>query len=410
MAAGALVFFGLIAGLLGRTTIDGPEAAPEEPATDTTVSGFGSPPLPPTTTSTLPPTLRERAPPLERSARIVYLGGEGTSTNQVTWRLQDEDPASPSSTGAAAVRAEFDASRLELFWITTGQRDTLWVGLPPIAEPVFVDVAGAAWHPTMPLEIAWLGRPPGDDAFHLYRATVLPAAGLDTLIDLGPVPESSRLVGWGDWGFVLEIRAPLGMRQWEVPDARDPDAPTTLQRLGFGLVLDPLGNPVHGFAGLPRATGPDGHMVIQPAPEAFELATEAGLDPVSLGIEAPIDVIPRGPDAEPFVVVRPDLNPTGVAFAPSSPATSFRFTPDGRHVAAMGTTAGRLAIVTQAVDGSLRRLTSVDGVDVALGFSRDGSLLVLHDLDGGDVVFHDWNRGANFRVPFALGRVLAVDI
>jgi hypothetical protein len=410
VAAGALIVFGLIAGVLGSSPADTPQSAPDQTQTDTTVSGLGAPPPPPTTTTTLPPTLLERAPLLERAARIVYRGSDGTSTNQLTWRLTDEEPGPAASTGAAAVVAAFDASRQELFWITTGQRDTLWVGLPPIAEPAFVDVAGAAWHPTTPLAVAWLGRPPGETVYHLYRATVLPTAGLDTLIDLGPVPEGGRLIGWGDWGFTLEIPAPIGIRQWEVPDPTDPDGATVYQPLGFGLVLDPLGNPVSAFVGSPRASSADGHMVVQPAPEAFELAMASGLDPASLGIAGELTVVGRGPDNAPFVVVAPDLTPTGVTFTPSSPATTFRFTPSGDHVAAMGATEGRFAVVTQAIDGSQRRLTSVDEVDVALGHSRDGSLLILHDLSSGAIVLHDWNRGASFRLPFALGRVLAVDV
>lgn len=410
VAAGALVVFGLIAGVLGRAPVGAPDAAPDEPATDTTSSGLGSPPAPPTTTTTLPPTLEQRAPLLERSARIVYRGNDGTSTNQLTWRLADEEPGAPASTGAAAVSAEFDASHQELYWITTGQRDTLWVGLPPIAEPAFVDVSGAAWHPTTPLAIAWLGRLPGSEAYHLYRASVLPTAGLDTLLDLGPVPDRSRLVGWGEWGFLLDVPAPPAVRQWEVPDPRNPGGPTIFQPLGFGLVLDPLGNAVSAFAGTPRAVSPDGHLVVQPAPEAFAAAAESGFDPASIGIQGPLEVIRRGADGAPFVVVRPDLSLTGVTFAPSSPATSFRFTPTGLHVAAMGVTEGRFAVVTQAVDGSQRRLTSIDDADVALGYSRDGSLLILHDLSSGAIVLHDWNRGASFRIPFALGRVLAVDV
>lgn len=411
VAAAALVFFGLVAGLLARTAEDGPAARPADGATDTTVGGLGAPPPPPTTTTTLPPTLAERVPVLDRSARIVYRGTDGTSTNQLTWRLADDTPNAPSTTGAAAVEAVFDASRQELFWTTTGQRDTLWVGFPPIAEPAFVDVAGPAWHPTTPLALAWLGRPPGEEAFHLYRATVLPTAGLDTLTDLGPIPSGSRLVGWGDWGFVLEVSPPIGARQWRIPDLLDRSGQSTFQPLGFGLVLDPLGTTVAGFVGTPRAVGPDGHIVVQPAPEAFALATEDGLDAASLvGIDSTLVVIARGPAEEPFVVLRPDLTPSGVTFSPSSPATTFRFTPDGQHVAAMGARDARFAIVTEALDGSQRRLTSVNGVDVSLGYSRDGSLLILHGVGTGDIVFHDWNRGATFRVPFTLGRVLAVDV
>jgi hypothetical protein len=105
----------------------------------------------------------------------------------------------------------------------------------------------------------------------------------------------------------------------------------------------------------------------------------------------------------------PDGTMSDVTFEPRSPATTFAFTPAGTHVSAMGRVADRYAIQTVAVDGSSQRITSLQDVDTYVGHTREGSLLVLHNSASGALVFHDWNRGASYRVPFAGGRVLAVD-
>jgi len=406
-AAVALILFGAIAGLYGGTETEEPAGGGDD-VTATTLGGLGGQPPPTTTTTTVPPTLGERVPLLERSARIVYLASDGVSTSQVTWTLVADAPGTAASTGAAAGEAVFDASHRSIFMITPGQRDTLWVGLPPIAEPVFVDVNGAAWHPTTPLTLAFVGRPPGADTPHLYRAEVLPSTEPAALTDLGPVPPHSRLVGWGDWGFVLDVFAAVG--PIEVQDSQDVSGSGSVQHLGFGLILDPTGAPTHAFAGTPTAVGPDGRLVVRTAHDELELAISfAGTDPLALGITTPLTTLPRPPVGEPFVVLGPDLADTGVSFGPMPPATSFHFTPDGGHIAAVGTRAGRFVIVTVALDGGGRRQTSIDGAEATLGYSRDGSLLIMRDADGG-IVFHDWNRGATFHIPFALGTVLAVDV
>jgi len=108
-------------------------------------------------------------------------------------------------------------------------------------------------------------------------------------------------------------------------------------------------------------------------------------------------------------VLGPDLTPTGIGFVPSTGATTFTFSPAGTHVTAAGAVDGRVALVTEKLDGTQRRITSVEGVELLVGFTENGELLVLHSFGGGDLVFHDWNRGTSHRVPWRSGRVLAID-
>ena len=133
-----------------------------------------------------------------------------------------------------------------------------------------------------------------------------------------------------------------------------------------------------------------------------------GLDLDELGLGAEPTVVPRGPTGEPVIVLSPDLVPSSISFDPASEVTTFAFTPDGAHVAAMGVIEGRFAVETQAVEGGLRRITSVEAADALVGHTRDGRLLILRASDG-DIVFHDWSRGATFRIPFDLGTVLTAD-
>ncbi|HSF87077.1 MAG TPA: hypothetical protein VLG28_15655 [Acidimicrobiia bacterium] len=408
VAGAALVFFGLLAGLFGSGTQGDDLGAGAAGATATTAAALGGEPPPSTTTTTEPPALRAMASVLARPLQIIYRNHAATTTSRATWNLDATEPTDVMTTGAAAVLAAYDASRQQVLLVTEGQNRTLWVGQPPIAEPVFVNVAGAHWHPNLARALAWVGTAPGAGEPHLYRASSLSTTGLEGLDDLGPVPARSELVGWGDWGYVLRVGVPVSLRQWEVDDPAGGAAPA-FQLLEFTVVLDPLGAQLAALPGTPLAAGPKGAIALRPANEAFTAAREAGLDPVDLGIAAAITQVPIGAEGEPVVVLGPNLAPTSVAFEPPSAVSTFVFSPDGAYVSALGELEGRYSVTTQALDGGFRRITSVDRVNSTIGFSRDGALLILHNRDSGDIVFHDWNRGASFRIPFNAGRVLAVD-
>lgn len=408
VAGGALVFFGLLAGLFGASTDTGVEAGGARLPSDTTLPGLRGDSPATTTTTAAPPTLRQMASVLERPLRIIYRDREGATTSRVTWDLDSPVASDLVTSGAAATAASYDASHQQLLWITEGENETLWLGEPPSAEPVFVDVAGAHWHPTLARTLAWVGTPPAAGLPHLYRATSLATTGLEGLVDIGPVPVGSELIGWGDWGFALRVPVPVSLRQWAVPD-RSGDGSTVFQLLEFTLVVDPLGAQASAAAGSPLAVGPKGSIIVRPANDAFEAAVAAGFSAGDIGIEVPLTRVETGASGEPIVLVGPALGPTAVAFDAPAPVMNFLFSSSGSHVTAMGEFEGRYTITTRATDGSLRRITSVDNVDAAIGFSRDGALLILHNRDNGDIVFHDWNGGASFRVPFSAGRVLVVD-
>ncbi len=410
VAVVALAFFGLLAGLFsGPVDDESPQARPAAEPADTTLPSLGGPAPPSTTTTTAPPTLQQTASILSRPLQMIYRNHAGTTTSRATWNLDDTEPSDQRTTGAAAMEAAYDASYQQTLWITQGQNDTLWIGQPPIAEPVFVDVAGAHWHPTLPRALAWVGTPPGADEPHLYRASSLATTGLEGLIDIGPVPGNSELVGWGDWGFALRVGVPVSLRQWEVPDPAGSEA-SVFEVLEFTVLLDPLGAVIAAVPASPHAVGPNGELVLRPANGAMAAATAAGFDPGDIGITIEPTAIDIGSAGEPVVALAPGLAPTGVGFEPPARVSYFAFSPDGNLVAALGELGGRFAVTTVSLDGRVRRITSVENVNASLGFSRDGALLVLHNRDNGDIVFHDWNRGASFRIPFSDGVVLAVDV
>ncbi len=398
-AVGAAVFDG----------VSGGSGSSRRSAADTTIPSIGGDPPPTTTTTTVPPLLGERVPDLIDSMRVVFNGPGEATTSEVTWDIDADAPGPPTTSGLAASGATFDASREELLSITSGRRDTMWIGAPPDAEPVFVGVSGAAWHPSSERALAWVGRPFGGSRHHLYRATAGASVGLDDVTDLGPIPERSRLVGWGDWGFVLHVDAPLEFRQWELDNPEDPERPR-FQRLDFTLLLDPRGAIRAAFAAQTHAVGATGHLVVSPTTDAYAAARAAGLDPDALGLGEVVTVLPPGPAGEPVIVLEPDLAPSSVAFDPATASTSYAFTPDGSHVSAMGLREGRFTVETRSVVRDLQRITSIEAADRFVGHTRNGSLLIIYSTAEREIVFHDWNRGATFRVPFRLGNVLAVDV
>jgi hypothetical protein len=407
VAAGALVFFGVIAGVLSGPANEG-SAVGRSASVTTTIGAIGAPERTTTTIPPAPPLLAEWAPPLQRDISIVYVEPSGVVTSEVLWSRDADAPGGPLSSGAAARVAAFDSPREQVMWITQGeQRQTLWVGRPPLAEPVFIDVTTAAWHTSAGGALAWIGRPPGSNSYHLFTAHSVPG-GLEATTDLGQVDDGAELVAWGDWGYLIRLTPPPEYRRWEVDDPTNPGSSAFLV-LDFAVCLDPAGMPVAAYAATPRAASALGHVVLQPATQAFELAVGAGLDVDALGLGVEPATVPQGPNGEPVVMLHPDRTMSDVAFEIKSPVTTFAFTPAATHVSAMGPVADRFAIETRTIDGSGLRITSVENVDTFVGFTREGTMLVLHSSTPGALVFHDWDRGASYRVPFDLGRVLAVD-
>lgn len=417
VAGAALAFFAVLAGSFGTGPPPGDDGAAAG-ETDGTSPSLGATPPPSTTTTQPPPTLEQLVPDLDRGLVLVYRATDEALLGQVTWNRSAASPGTQLLTGAAATTAVFDSSHRGLLSFTKGQKTTLWVGRPPVAEPVFVDVSGAAWHSSTALRLAFVGRLPGADARHLFTATALANGGIADLVDLGPVPGGSRLVGWGDWGFVLSRLPNPTVRQWEVPDPDNPSGPPVTEALHVTLLLGPGGEVVRSVPATAHAVGPAGELVLQPTTAAYEAAIGAGHAPDELGFVGEVATVIADPEeaeevigtaSATVVVVGSDLGQMGITMRANA-TTRYLFVPGGDAVAAVGSGDGRLLVYVESFDGSTRRLTSVEEADVAVGFSRNGTYLIGHQLSTGDVVFLDWRRGIAGRVPFDLGRVLAVDV
>jgi hypothetical protein len=368
-------------------------------ATDTTIPGLGVAPPPPTTTTTIPPTLEAMVPDLERDIEIVYV--DGNTTRTATWRRDQQVNGPPRTIATAAVTADFDAAGSSLLLATHGAlRDALWVGSVWRAEPVWVDITSAAWHPQRAGTLAWIGRLGTQDEYRLMTGTTVDGAtgGLATLTDFGPLRTRSTVAGWGDWGFVLGVEAPAVV------------ADDGGRRHLLTVVLDAEGRQVAAHPGWPWRASVDGHVIVDSADEAFDAAVAAGFDPADIGVTVP--VTPLTNDAPDGTILLVD--PAGAVHDPglyprSSSHTLFAFTADGTVVSMIDRVVGRMAVESVSLDGSVRRLTSVEGAERYVGHSNDGRYVLLANSNDGRIALHDWDRGSTFEIPFDEGVVIAVN-
>lgn len=207
--------------LSGRDT---PATVAPPTATDTVAATTTS-----TTTTTVtqaPASLSELVPGLESPIHIVAQGSGPAPTVALRWSPDQPSPFRADRAGNLSGRASYDVSGGEVMWLTGQDRETVWLGVPPLASPLFVDTSGAMWHPTDPFLLAFIGRsPPASEEAHLYTLNVSPPTSddiYDDLVDLGPVPEGAYLVAWGAWGFAFDVPAPETLQTWEVEDPADP--------------------------------------------------------------------------------------------------------------------------------------------------------------------------------------------
>jgi hypothetical protein len=365
--------------------------------------------VPPITT--VSPSQME-APPALADVRSVVYRPDDTTTAWAAWFPSSMTPSPGVSWGANSADASVGGLGQLVLSVTDETVPTLWVGRRGSVTPVFIDVHGAAWHAAGDGRIAFIGRLPGTDGYHLFTGMVGSVGSLSDIQDLHPVSARSELVAWGDWGFVLSHRVEPTLRAWEVTVPGTAD--TSRELLHVTLLLDPAGRPVRSFPGIPLEVGPNGEMVIQSRVGAYRAARAAGHTDRRLGLLG--EVMPVG-EADlhltKIVVLGPEQVPTSARFLVddddvAARRIAFMFTPDGAAVSMLSTENGRLEATTARLFSNALVRTRVDA-DRAIGFSRDGSHLAAQDAETGDLVLLDWSRGSVTRVPFGLGRILTLD-
>lgn len=196
---------GVALGTLFGVAFGSTASPPEEPATDRPVGTVTEPDTVPRSTTTttslpLPDRLALRVPGIVDTLVLVSttLGGESTAS---VWEATDRGS---SERALPAAPMQPDPSGQWLMTVTEGRFSdlrALWVGNEAWMEPVAAGVTAATWHTRFPGRIAWVETTGG--ASTLMTATFLPGRPA-RLATVGPVPDGSRPVWFGDTGILLE--------------------------------------------------------------------------------------------------------------------------------------------------------------------------------------------------------------
>lgn len=358
IAVGAIAF-GIVA--RGLSPTPDPDAGA---AATTTTPVMAAEPEPTTTTQPPPPPpepLGEMLPAASDGLSLVTLGSSGRIA---TWGLDEIAPEIHANAGRP-VAAAYNANG-SLVALRTAVRDgTLVIDRPTGGSPIYVqpNIWSAVWHPGDPSLIAWtvaVETAPDEwtSSLRIADVTGYTATGVEPLVDL-PMPKGLySLLAWGDWGFVIRDRA---------------DATGPVIRTGPDLL-----NPVELDGVFFDATA-DGRLLMA-------RTDDTGYVPYLLE-----------PDGSEVELVGLDIG-----------ASNFRITSDGQWVIALTPQAdSHTSVLARTVRSRSTRLSSVEGPARFVSFALDDRFVVLQEEGSGDLVFKDWNTGAEFRIPIENGELIA---
>jgi hypothetical protein len=314
-----------------------PPSLADEPATTTTTTTTTS--LPP------PPALREMLPIVDDRLQILAL----TTTAKIgQW---DADLAFPSYTTSItnplSAGYNSDGTRLAIQSGVGGNSIVIDSATSNLAH--IWDATSGVWHDTDPSLFAWTE----DDAE--TASTVVRVADVTGDTSAGIAAQSEfRIPGlnhtlraWGDWGFVAT----------NGPITSGYDSDGVQQRTVDGMFFDAASD------GLLLLAEPSDEGSI---PFLFDSAGNRTALP-ALDIDA----------------------------------DDFHITADGQWVFAVSIQDdGYTSILARTVHSRSTRLSSTDARARVVNMTWGDRLFVLQDLDSGDLLFKDWNTGAEYRVTF----------
>jgi len=361
----AVIVVGAIAFAVVARGLAPPEPTEVGAATTTTTSTTTtstSPPAEPDPTAAVP--LSQLLPFATDSLRFVTLQG-WAAINE--WGLDAIAPHLGPFIGEADTAAyNVDGSYLA---IHRGVRDgSITITDRDGSHPVYLqkNVTAGMWHPTDPHLFAWTASPDTSDTGETSYLSIADVAGsvgasLEPLIEITLEGGPHGLLAWGDWGFVAT-------------DLSDEVRPTVVRYDPDGL--DPVRIEGEFFD-----VTPDGVLLM------------ARLDDSGY-VPHVIDV-----DGSETALIGLDIG-----------ASDFRITADGNWVIALTPQAdGHTSILARTVRSRSTRLTSIEEPATLVGLSRDDRHVILQELESADIVFKDWDTGAEHRVPIPNGnRVAAV--
>ena len=344
------IAFGVIAQGLGTTRSAEVASAPTTSAPISEIAET-------TTTTTTPPPqpLRQLLPTAEEGLRIVAMIDASASIGEWT-----PDSTTPSFNARISqprsARFNADHSRVA---VHTGVKDGSFViDSADGGNPIYIqeDVSSGKWHPSDPDLFAWTEV--GIDQTVLKIADVSGYTGseLEPLIEIIMEPGHQELRAWGDWGFATSRSDTVyvsdidGQELWSVESEFFDATPD-------GTLL--LATVAEQGAAMPYLLNPDG--------------SETALSGLDIG------------------------------------ASGLRVTDDAAWVIAVTYQAdGHTSILARTVRSRSTRLTSIDETAHIVDLIWEDRFLVLQEAQSLDLVFKDWNTGAEFRLPvenqiFAVG-------
>ncbi len=338
---------------------------------------------------------------------------DGSASGEFTFWHADDDgnvPESPALTlpDAGLGSAAFDSSGVFVAaWYTPfdsegqpGWPEMIVTDMVQV-RPVDATVAGFAWHPSEPV-LAYIAFDPETGKRMLYRSEpVSDGSGPIDATLIAEVPSEARLVGWGDWGYMIEARHLTAKGPGEFGEEYD------VQRATY--LLDPDGVPVIGAPVQVAAINAFvGFMLVEPGvtstltltgdPEDYGLlAYDTGLiDFEGTGLTATgvrFDPIEIGRAAEAFLddyIERSD--------------TAFILSPDARAVLVIDfaqpdeRTLETPVHVVELTEGQIHTLTITAPNPAVVGFGRSGRYIVYSNGVAGTIQMLDWETGTQYGV------------
>ena len=333
---------------------------------------------PATTTTTLPPTGGRLAPGSAGSLAVV---ATQPIPRLLVWGQDDEVPrAFPLRAGMQDV--SFDTSGEHLVYLSGG---ALIVDRMPGTGGRSLGEAptAAIWHPTAPQMLAYTLA--GSESVTLAVARVLEDGGIETN-SVGDLPEGSRLVAWGDWGYAIEEPLPGGAgatkRIVVIYDFADMEP----LRAVPGAVITAKGDLLL-VAGVPdpdAAVAAAAAAAIAPRitrPMQGNALLDSDLSSVTLELLGdPVDL--------PSVTIARDGSRVAVSTRTGSGGTS---------------------VTLFERRGTTSIVVPLRGEAVPIGFVADARYLALHDPDTSELILLDTRAGTRLRLPSGAGDILAAN-
>jgi hypothetical protein len=350
-----------------------PTSIPELAMATTTTT---TTPPPTTTTTTLPPTPAGLAPDI--AGRLTVVTAEPTP-RLLIWEPDDESPRT-LPLREDIITISFDASGEHLAYITD---DGLVVDRVPGAGGISLGSAptAAIWHPTEPQTLAYTLAAPGSVTLVVARISEDGRIESSTIKDL---PDGSRLVAWGDWGYATEEPLP-----------RDNDPTGRVVVIYDSTRLEPT----RAIPGAVVTAGGDLLLIAGVRDPDAAVAAAAG---VAAEVRYPI---------QGNALVDPDLSsviPELLGDPDDIPTVSM--SPDGsRFAVSTKLSTGDTSVELFGRESNVEMLVPVRGAAVPIGFIADGTYLALHDPTTSELILLHTRAGTRVRLPSGPGPILAAN-